>query len=43
MAPLLEEDEDEFVRADDEELLEVGLEETLLEKRGVSDDDTEDS
>jgi hypothetical protein len=43
MAPLLDEDEDEFVVADDDETLEVGLEETLLEKRGVGDDDTEES
>jgi hypothetical protein len=43
MAPLLDEDEDEFVVVDDEDLLEVGLEETLLEKRGVSDDDTEET
>jgi hypothetical protein len=39
MAPLLDEDEEEFVAADDEEIREVGLEETLLEKRGVSDDE----
>jgi len=37
MAPLLEEDEEEFVAADEDETLEVGLEEKLLEKRGVSD------
>jgi len=37
---LLDEDEEEFVaEADDEDLLEVGLEETLLEKRGVGDDE----
>jgi len=39
MAPLLDDDEEEFVKEDDEELLEVGLEEKLLEKRGVSDDE----
>jgi len=40
VAPLLDEDEEEFaVEADGEDLLEVGLEETLLEKRGVSDED----
>jgi hypothetical protein len=42
MAPLLDEDEDELVVANDEELVEVGFEEKLLEKRGVSDDDAED-
>ena len=38
----LDEDEDELVVADNDETMEVGLEETLLEKRGVGDDDTED-
>ena len=39
MAPLLDEDEEEFVAADEDDLLEVGLEETLLEKRGVDEDE----
>ncbi len=41
MAPLLEEEEEEVVVSDDDEMA-VGFGETLLEKRGVSDDDTED-
>jgi len=42
MAPLLDEDEDEFVVTDEDDLLEVGFEESLLEKRGVDDDDVEE-
>jgi len=42
MAPLLEEEEEEFVEADDDDALAKGFDETLLEKRGVSDEETED-
>ena len=43
MAPLLDDDEEEtVVAADEDEALEVGFGETLLEKRGVSDEDAED-
>jgi hypothetical protein len=42
MAPLLEDEEEEVVEADEDEALEVGFGETLLEKRGVSDEETED-
>jgi len=41
MPPLLDEDEEEFVGEadDDDDFLEVGFEDSLLEKRGVDDDD----
>jgi hypothetical protein len=42
MAPLLEEDQEEFVETEERDTLAEGLEETLLEKRGVSDEETED-